>query len=104
MPPLIKVSDFDRSDARREEKRYWQEMLPVVAQVVEQSFVDANMRNPTRSEVKKRVDQAKALVDTLRRDFKWGKTRIKDNLLHVLRAELVGLKLDLESFGRRASW
>ncbi len=102
--PLIKVPDWDYNDAKREMLAFWREMSPVVVRAVEQSFVQAKMRNPVASEVSRRVTAAKRLIEVMRRDLGWSKQRIAATLGLALDAQLAGLALDLEALGRRATY
>lgn len=101
---LIKVADWGPSDAKREYRDFWKEMLPKVAIVVERSFIQNGMRHPTRAAIVERVDVCKAIVNELRYDLKWSKQRIIDHLPVILRCRLSGIALNLEAIGRRATW
>jgi hypothetical protein len=101
---LIRVNDVGRADIKREYEEFWTEMKPYVADAVEKSFLTAKMSNPTMSEIKSRSNLAKRLVDQLRHEFRWSKQRIRDNISMLLRAELIGIKIDLSSLDQRGSW
>ena len=100
----IRVNEFSSEDAKRDYVKFWAEMYPAVTKAVESSFLDANMRNPTSNEVRRRASMAKSLVEEMRHDLKWSRPRIKDLLLTVLKSRLSGVKLDLEAMGRRTLW
>ena len=57
---------------------------------IEKSFVEQNMRNPTRDEIKRRFGICINWAKTLRGDLKWGLDRIVDTMPEVLRAHLLG--------------
>lgn len=101
---LIRVNDWGRNDARREYAQFWKEMFPAVVVVVEASFINAGMENPTQAEVKARIDMTKKIVDQMRQDLKWSKTRIKDHLMAAIEAKLDGRELDLQALDRRGGW
>ena len=102
--PLIRVSDWDHHDAKRELMAFWTEMSPIVVRAVEQSFVRAQMRNPVRTEVRRRITVAKGLVEVMRRELKWSKQRIAAILPLALDANLAGIAVDLEALGQRAMY
>jgi len=107
MSPLIQIKQgWGPSDERRAYREFWVEMHPIVTMVVEGSFMHGStgMRNVTKAEVAERVALCKALVDEMRRDFRWSKQRIRDNLSLALRTKLAGLVPDLDTLGKRASW
>jgi len=107
MSALIRVNGGSgRPDAKREYREFWADMYPVVVVVVEASLMNAVtlVRDPTSAIVKERVEMAKKIVDEMRQDFHWSKTRIRDNLAIVLRSRLAGLAVDMDTLGKRSSW
>ena len=107
MSTLIKMdTKYSRQEKVRALKAFWDEMMPVVAVVVESTFAhdSTTVRHITTSVVKERTLMAKNLVDTMRQDFGWSRTRIRDNLAVALRSQLAGLVVDLDTLGRRGSW
>jgi len=106
--PLIKINeDFNRGDQRRAYREFWSVMYPIVALVVESSFMHPSTgmkTDPTQAEIKERTDVCKKLVDTMRNDLGWSQVRIKDNLALALRTKLSGLVVDLDALAKRGSW
>jgi len=97
---------YSRSEKAHALQEFWDEMMPVVVVVVESTFAhdSTKVNHITSAVIKERTNMAKELVDTMRRDFGWSKTRIRDNLAVALRTQLSGLVVDLDSLGRRGSW
>ena len=92
------------TDYRTNYQIFWSEMVPFVADVVEKSFITEGMRNPTFSEVKRRTDMLKSIVDQLKHEFGWSKQRIRDNMALIFRCKLIGLDLDIDAMNKRGSW
>ena len=54
------------------------------------SFKEANMRNPTQAEIRRRFEICVKWAKVLRGDLGWGIARICDTLTDALRTELLG--------------
>lgn len=93
-----------REMARQAYAAFWKEMHPVAVEAVVLSFGDADMRTISRKEIKRRTDIAKDLCDELKSQLHWSKPRIKDNIAYILRCKILGIEIDLNKIGRRASW
>lgn len=70
------------------------ELAEVITGVLARSFQEANMRNPTQSEVRRRTDICLRWAAVFRGDLHWGKQRIWDTLPVALRCELLGQKYE----------
>ena len=61
-----------------------------ITNAVGTSFDEQKMRNPTHEEKKRRFTICVNWAKTLRGDLKWGVQRIADEMVNVLRTELIG--------------
>jgi len=98
----IKMSDAPtRRELEEDYKLFWDEMKPYVAVAVEESFSgDGSMDTVSKAEVNRRVKIATDLVHMLRREGRWSKFRIRDNIGMILRAKISGIELDLNEVGK----
>lgn len=91
--------------AVEELRMFWVEVLPHAYNCVKSSFYHARVIGAvTDTEVEHRVNIVKRLIDQMRNDLKWSKTRIKDSILPLLIHSLTGQGQSLEQLAKKNRW
>lgn len=102
---------YSREDVIRDRAAFWAYMQEPILRAVEQSFFRAGVRSPTHAMIKERVVMCEKIVKVCRYEKKpaWSKFRIRDCLLELLEAELLGMTNSinpdtLDKGGERGAW
>lgn len=90
------------AEVKRWVEEFYQNVGPIIASVVEKSFITEGMRSPTKDAVRERLDWCWDMAKMLKHELAWSLPRIRDRLSTLLQRHLRGESIDLES--EKAVW